>query len=98
MHRRKELRPKSPDGVRQPQPDNVVRDGHDDVHRLHGQHALQNPDVPEYRKTAHVVRKYSVSIVVETDDPALETARDQYIQRKTPIAPGPHNGQPDTLI
>jgi hypothetical protein len=68
------------------------------VYRLHGKHAFQYPNVPEHRKTTNSVRKHSMSIVVETDNPTLEPTRNQDIQRETPIAAGTYDGQPDALV
>jgi hypothetical protein len=39
-----------------------------------------------------------VRVVVEADHPTFEPARDQNIQRETPVATRPHDGQSYTLI
>src|SRR3712207_2903895 len=98
MHRGEEACPERPDGVRQTQPYGVVRNSHDDVHGLYREHALQHRNVPKYRKTAPLVRKYRVRVVVEANPPTFEPARDQNIQRKTPVATRPYDGQSYTLI
>ncbi len=98
MHRRKELRPKNPYGVREPQTHVVVSDSNDYIYRLNREHALQHTYVAKDRNPPNVSRKYSVSIVIEPGDPSLKPASYQDIQSETPITTSPYNYQPDSLI
>jgi len=39
-----------------------------------------------------------MSVVVETNDPGLKSARYQDVQRKTTVTASAHNGQPNTFV
>src|SRR5215217_510309 len=98
MNRRKELRPESPQRVCQSQPYNVVGNSHYYMHVLHRKHAFQHRNVPKYRKSTDLIRKYSMSVIIETNNPRLEAARNQNVQREPPVTTGTHDSQPDSLL
>src|SRR3712207_6049158 len=98
MHRGKEPGTQPPERVGDLEPRPVLRDRHDDVHRLDGEHALEHPHVPKDRNPPNLSRERRVRVVVEPEHPLAEPAPKEHVQRDPPVPTSPDYGYPYLFV